>query len=179
MREALAVLTELERDRLVSEEMTEEIPDEEEKAYAQMQWNQVPSKLQKTVTRRKIFVVKFCCIESRHIQNVERGMWKRHVWFLRRWWKRDANNISWNSKLSGYTQNGQASKALLLFDEMRGSDCEPLPCYCMHRSWFQLVLIWVLSINGRKFHDLIMDNRTEIDTNLSNALVYMDAKCGS
>ncbi|KAJ6410549.1 hypothetical protein OIU84_007321 [Salix udensis] len=94
MREALAVLTELERDRLVSEEMTEEIPDEEEeaieatyyvaeeKAYAQMQWN-------------------------------------------------------------------------------------------------QLVLVWVLSINGRKFHDLIMDNRTEIETNLSNALVDMDAKCGN
>ncbi|KAJ6676349.1 PENTATRICOPEPTIDE REPEAT-CONTAINING PROTEIN [Salix viminalis] len=82
MREALSVLTELERDRLVSEEMTEEIPDEEEKAYAQMQWN-------------------------------------------------------------------------------------------------QLVLIWVLSINGRKFHDLIMDNRTEIDTNLSTALVDMDGKYGN
>ena len=55
MREALAVLTELERDRLISEEMIEEIPDEEEeaveatyyvveeKAYDQMQWNQVDS----------------------------------------------------------------------------------------------------------------------------------------
>jgi hypothetical protein len=55
MREALAVLTELERDRLISEEMIEEIPDEEEeaveatyyvveeKAYARMLWNQVDS----------------------------------------------------------------------------------------------------------------------------------------
>ncbi|KAL9375654.1 hypothetical protein Peur_032533 [Populus x canadensis] len=32
MREALAVLTGLERDRLISEEMIEEIPDEEEEA---------------------------------------------------------------------------------------------------------------------------------------------------
>ena len=41
--------------------------------------------------------------------------------------ERDVNNISWNSKLSEYTQNGQARQALQLFEEMRGSDCEPLP----------------------------------------------------
>ena len=35
-----------------------------------------------------------------------------------------------------------------------------------------------LSINGRKFNDFVIDNRTEIDTNLSNALVDMNAKCG-
>ncbi|KAB5525269.1 hypothetical protein DKX38_023018 [Salix brachista] len=119
-REALAVLTELERDRLVSEEMTEEIPDEEEKAYAQMQWNQADSSQSHTCK----------------MWNVEtaRVVFDTVV-------ERDANYISWNSKLSEYTQNGQASEAL-------------------------------------KFHDLIMDNRTEIDTNLSNALVDRDAKCG-
>ena len=84
--------------------------------------------------------------------------------------------ISWNSMLSGYTQNGQATEALLLFDEMRDSDCQPTPVTalimvsaCAYLGFRHL---------GRKFHDFIVDSRMEIDTNLSNALMDMYAKCG-
>uniref|UniRef100_A0A6N2KWZ9 Pentacotripeptide-repeat region of PRORP domain-containing protein n=1 Tax=Salix viminalis TaxID=40686 RepID=A0A6N2KWZ9_SALVM len=84
--------------------------------------------------------------------------------------------ISWNSMLSGYTQNGQATEALLLFDEMRDSDCQPTPVTA-------LIMVsacaYLGSLHlGRKFHDYIVDSRMEIDTNLSNALVDMYAKCG-
>ncbi|KAJ6410552.1 hypothetical protein OIU84_007324 [Salix udensis] len=105
MREALAVLTDRARERqarIKRNDRREEIPDEEEKAYAQMQWNQ------------KVDTCKMWNVEAARV------VFDTVV-------ERDANNISWNSKLSEYTQNGQARQALLLFDEMRGSDCEPLP----------------------------------------------------
>jgi len=53
---------------------------------------------------------------------------------------------SWNSMLSGYTQNGQATEALLFFFyEMRDSDWEPNPVTALIMV-SALVLIWVLSI---------------------------------
>ena len=38
---------------------------------------------------------------------------------------KERDGISWNSMLWGYSQNGQASEALLPFEEMLDSECKP------------------------------------------------------
>ncbi|XP_015579664.2 pentatricopeptide repeat-containing protein At2g01510, mitochondrial [Ricinus communis] len=88
----------------------------------------------------------------------------------------ERNVISWNSMLSGYTQNGQASEALFLFDKMRDSGCEP-------NSVTALIMVAACAYLGSrhlggKFHDFILDSKMKIDMNLRNALINMYAKCG-
>ncbi|KDP22505.1 hypothetical protein JCGZ_26336 [Jatropha curcas] len=88
----------------------------------------------------------------------------------------ERNVISWNSMLSGYTQNGQASQALLLFDELQDSGCDPNPVTA-------LVMVAACAYLGshhllRKFHEFILDSNMEIDMNLWNALMDMYTKCG-
>ncbi|XP_065872076.1 pentatricopeptide repeat-containing protein At3g26782, mitochondrial-like isoform X2 [Euphorbia lathyris] len=88
----------------------------------------------------------------------------------------ERNSISWNSMLSGYTQNGQASEALSFFDEMCNSGCEPNPVTA-------LIMVTACAYLGschlgRKFHDFIVDSKMEINLNLRNALMDMYAKCG-
>ncbi|XP_010546123.1 PREDICTED: pentatricopeptide repeat-containing protein At4g33990-like [Tarenaya hassleriana] len=84
--------------------------------------------------------------------------------------------ISWNSMLSGYVQNGLACEAFTLFNEMLASECKPgsvtalvIVSACTYLRSSQL---------GRKMHDLIIKNKIKIDTNVSNALMEMYAKCG-
>lgn len=88
----------------------------------------------------------------------------------------ERNLISWNSMLSGYTQNGKASEALLLFDEMRDSGCEPNPVTAL----IMVAACAYLGSShlGKKFHDFILDSKMKIDVNLRNALMDMYAKCG-
>ncbi|KAJ4728927.1 Pentatricopeptide repeat [Melia azedarach] len=84
--------------------------------------------------------------------------------------------ISWNSMLSGYVQNGQASEALLLFEEMKDSECKPNPVTA-------LILVSACAYLGsrelgRKFHDFVIGGNIKIDATLWNALMDMYAKCG-
>ncbi|GLT66378.1 hypothetical protein SLA2020_387460 [Shorea laevis] len=88
----------------------------------------------------------------------------------------ERDGITWNSMLSGYSQNGQASEALMLFDEMLDLGHKPNPvtvlimvsvCACLGYNYL-----------GRKFHDFIIDSRIKVDANLQNALMDMYAKCG-
>ncbi|KAF2311611.1 hypothetical protein GH714_025252 [Hevea brasiliensis] len=88
----------------------------------------------------------------------------------------ERNSISWNSMLSGYTQNGKASEALLLFDEMRDSGCELNPVTALIMVAASAYL--GSSHLGRKFHDFILDSKMKVDMNLWNALMDMYAKCG-
>ncbi|KAK8583758.1 hypothetical protein V6N13_109155 [Hibiscus sabdariffa] len=86
------------------------------------------------------------------------------------------DGISWNSMLSGYSQNGQASEALLLFEEMLNSGCKPNPVTV-------LIMVSVCAYlgslhRGRKLHKFIIDKRIRIDATLRSALVDMYAKCG-
>ncbi|GAV73408.1 PPR domain-containing protein/PPR_2 domain-containing protein/PPR_3 domain-containing protein/DYW_deaminase domain-containing protein [Cephalotus follicularis] len=88
----------------------------------------------------------------------------------------ERDGISWNSMLSGYTQNGQASEALLLFYHMQDSGCKPNPVTA-------LILVSACAYLGsrhlgRKLHDFIADSNIKIDTILWNSLMDMYAKCG-
>ncbi|KAM7518296.1 hypothetical protein LguiB_017258 [Lonicera macranthoides] len=91
-----------------------------------------------------------------------------------RMWERDS--ITWNSMLSCYTQNGLASDALSLFDQMQASDvkCNPVTA---------LIMVSACAYMGsqqiaRKIHHFIVDNETRIEPTLFNAIVNMYAKCG-
>lgn len=91
-------------------------------------------------------------------------------------WMLERDGITWNSVLSGYTQNGQASEALTLFDEMLESGCKPnsvtaliLASACAYLGSRHL---------GKKLHDTVVARNIKIDTNLQNALMDMYAKCG-
>ncbi|OMO52317.1 hypothetical protein COLO4_37289 [Corchorus olitorius] len=88
----------------------------------------------------------------------------------------ERDGISWNSMLSCYSQNGQASEAFSLFEEMLNSGCKPNPV---------TVLIMVSACAylgskhlGRKLHNFAIDRKIKIDATLHNALMDMYAKCG-
>ncbi|KAI9177963.1 hypothetical protein LWI28_021158 [Acer negundo] len=88
----------------------------------------------------------------------------------------ERDGISWNSMLSGYTQNGQASEALLLFDEMQDSGCKPNPVTA-------LIMVSACAylgsrLHGRKLHNFIINRNIKIDATLCNTLMDMYAKCG-
>ncbi|KAJ8645835.1 hypothetical protein MRB53_007583 [Persea americana] len=86
------------------------------------------------------------------------------------------DGITWNSMLSGYSQNGCATESLLLLDQMRFSGVRPNPVTA-------LIVIsacaYLGSLHlGRKVHTFIISSKVEIDTMLSNAIIDMYAKCG-
>ncbi|XP_058102662.1 pentatricopeptide repeat-containing protein At3g26782, mitochondrial-like [Magnolia sinica] len=86
------------------------------------------------------------------------------------------DGISWNSLLSGYAQNGFATEALLLFEQMRVSTVQPNPVTA-------LIVVsacaYLGSLHiGRKVHSFIVSGRMKIDTTLWNAIIDMYAKCG-
>ncbi|KAG9447360.1 hypothetical protein H6P81_013488 [Aristolochia fimbriata] len=84
--------------------------------------------------------------------------------------------ISWNSMLSGYSQNGNATEALSLFDAMLASGIEPT-------SVTALIVVSSCAYLGslcqaRKIHEFVLGSRMEVDTTLWNAIIDMYAKCG-
>ncbi|XP_068661247.1 pentatricopeptide repeat-containing protein At5g04780, mitochondrial-like [Aristolochia californica] len=85
------------------------------------------------------------------------------------------DTFSWNSILSGYTQNGFAKEALLLFDQMLGLGFGP-------DSVTMLNVVGACSYLGslhlaRGIHGFIF-KRIEIGTTLKNAIVDLYCKCG-
>ncbi|KAF3783499.1 Pentatricopeptide repeat-containing protein [Nymphaea thermarum] len=88
----------------------------------------------------------------------------------------DRDRISWNSMLSGYSQNGHTTDTLLLFDQMKLSGVKP-------NSVTVLIVVSACACVGslqvgKAIHRFIIDNRIEFDNTLRNAIVDMYAKCG-
>ncbi|XAR61836.1 hypothetical protein NMG60_11016360 [Bertholletia excelsa] len=88
----------------------------------------------------------------------------------------EKDSISWNSILSAYTQNGLASEALLLFDQMQASGAKFHPVTA-------LIMVSACAYlgsrqHGRRLHNLIITSEIEIDVTLRNAIMDMYAKCG-
>ncbi|KAI8014573.1 Pentatricopeptide repeat-containing protein [Camellia lanceoleosa] len=88
----------------------------------------------------------------------------------------ERDGISWNSMLSAYTQNGLASEALLLFDQMQdfGVKTNPVTALIMVSACAYLGS----RQHGRRLHNLIIDRKIELDVMLWNAIMDMYAKCG-
>ncbi|KAF8016406.1 hypothetical protein BT93_H1804 [Corymbia citriodora subsp. variegata] len=89
----------------------------------------------------------------------------------------ERDKISWNSMLSGYVQNGQANEALLLFEQMQDSGCQPNPVTA-------LIMVSACAFLGsrhlgKKIHDYILKNEMKVDITLQNALIDMYSKCGN
>eukprot|EP01018_Ginkgo_biloba_P019248 Gb_37820 [translate_table: standard] len=85
--------------------------------------------------------------------------------------------ISWSAMIAGYAQNGHASEALTLLNEMQLQDMKPnlvtivgvLPA-CTQSSALQ---------QGKQIHGYIIKNGFESEIIVDNALIDMYAKCGS
>eukprot|EP01018_Ginkgo_biloba_P017187 Gb_23320 [translate_table: standard] len=85
--------------------------------------------------------------------------------------------VSWNAMIAGYTQNGYANEALILFHQMHLTNVKPdsvtmvsvLPA-CGHLAALQ---------QGKWIHDYIIRNGFQSDVSVLNSLVAMYAKCGS
>eukprot|EP01018_Ginkgo_biloba_P032703 Gb_11926 [translate_table: standard] len=89
--------------------------------------------------------------------------------------KRDV--ITWNAIIAGYSQNEQASEALVLFHHMQLADTKPNSITmvsvlqaCAHLAALQ---------QGKWIHDCIIKYGFESDVSVANALLTMYAKCGS
>ncbi|GJS53021.1 pentatricopeptide repeat-containing protein [Tanacetum coccineum] len=83
--------------------------------------------------------------------------------------------ITWNSMLTCYTQNGLASEALSLFEQMKLSDVSP-------NEVTTLVIVSACAYLGSrqhaaKIHDFVTQNNIEINLSLWNAIIDMYAKC--
>ncbi|XP_071696304.1 pentatricopeptide repeat-containing protein At3g26782, mitochondrial-like [Rutidosis leptorrhynchoides] len=83
--------------------------------------------------------------------------------------------ITWNSMLTCYTQNGLASEALNLFEQMKVFDVMP-------NEVTVLVLVSACAYIGSRhhatrIHDYIIENNIEINLTLWNAIMDMYAKC--
>eukprot|EP01018_Ginkgo_biloba_P012519 Gb_27057 [translate_table: standard] len=87
------------------------------------------------------------------------------------------NTVSWNAMITGYAQNGNASEALSLFNEMQLQHVKPdmvtmvavLPA-CANLSAVQ---------QGKRSHGFIIKSGFESDVVISTSLIDMYAKCGS
>ncbi|KAK9118628.1 hypothetical protein Scep_016721 [Stephania cephalantha] len=87
------------------------------------------------------------------------------------------DGVSWNSMLSGYVQNGRASEALSLFDEMQ------VPGMSKLTSVTALIMVSACSYLGsrhlgKKLHDFIISSGMRVETTLWNAILDMYGKCG-
>eukprot|EP01018_Ginkgo_biloba_P019775 Gb_28390 [translate_table: standard] len=89
----------------------------------------------------------------------------------------ERNVISWNAMIAGYSQNGHASDALKLFNEMQLADIKPdlvtvmsvLPAFA-HLAALQ---------QAKGVHAYIIRSGFELDVFVGTALVDMYSKCGS
>eukprot|EP01018_Ginkgo_biloba_P037440 Gb_29880 [translate_table: standard] len=88
----------------------------------------------------------------------------------------ERDEISWNTVIMGYVQNGHANDALTLFHEMQRADVEPdlvtmasVLSACSHVGALQ---------QGQRIHNYICRSVFESDVFVENSLMDMYAKCG-
>ncbi|CAN1223721.1 Pentatricopeptide repeat-containing protein At4g30700 [Linum grandiflorum] len=89
----------------------------------------------------------------------------------------DKTLASWNSMISGYTQNGLTEAAVSLFQEMQMSHISPNPV-TVTSILSACAQLGALSL-GQWVHGLIRNNNFESNIYVSTALIDMYAKCGS
>ncbi|XP_055813211.1 pentatricopeptide repeat-containing protein At3g63370, chloroplastic [Solanum dulcamara] len=88
----------------------------------------------------------------------------------------EKDNISWNSMISGYVQNGLYDEAINLFHEMKN--------VCQKPDHVSLMSMLVASgrqgnlLNGMEIHAFSLRNGLDSDLQVGNTLVDMYAKCG-
>ncbi|PSR87710.1 Pentatricopeptide repeat-containing protein [Actinidia chinensis var. chinensis] len=89
---------------------------------------------------------------------------------------RERSEVSWNTMISGYCQNGCAEEALRIYNEMVDAGVEPnsatvvsvLPA-CGHMNDLKC---------GKQVHELVEKNGLGSNVSVKNALVDMYVKCG-
>ncbi|GFZ19262.1 tetratricopeptide repeat (TPR)-like superfamily protein [Actinidia rufa] len=89
---------------------------------------------------------------------------------------RERSEVSWNTMISGYCQNGCAEEALRIYNEMVDAGVEPnsatvvsvLPA-CGHMNDLKC---------GKQVHELVEKNSLGSNVSVKNALVDMYVKCG-
>ncbi|KAG8368783.1 hypothetical protein BUALT_Bualt15G0082600 [Buddleja alternifolia] len=89
------------------------------------------------------------------------------------------NIVSWTSMISGYAQNGFASDALQLFDEMCTKDSEVKPNWVTIMSVLPACGISSALHRGKKIHNYARERGLDSHPSVQTALVGMYAKCGS
>eukprot|EP01018_Ginkgo_biloba_P020274 Gb_31034 [translate_table: standard] len=89
----------------------------------------------------------------------------------------ERNVVSWNSMLTGYTQNGYVSEALALFRQMQLAGIEP------DSATMVIMLPVCVELTalreGKCIHSHIIRNGFDADVLMESALIYMYAKCES
>ncbi|XP_043690776.1 pentatricopeptide repeat-containing protein At4g30700 [Telopea speciosissima] len=88
----------------------------------------------------------------------------------------DKSLESWNSMISGYTQNGLTEMAISLFQKMRMSDVCPNPV-TITSILSACAQLGALSL-GKWVHELILRENFDSNVYVSTALIDMYAKCG-
>ncbi|KAI3965041.1 hypothetical protein MKX01_013972 [Papaver californicum] len=85
--------------------------------------------------------------------------------------------VSWNSMISGYSQCGFYEDCLILFKEMEclGLRVDGVTVVSVLQACAQLKDLDL----GRKVHQLVVENRIQVDTAVSNSIIGLYAKCGS
>lgn len=86
-------------------------------------------------------------------------------------------SASWNTMISGYTQNGLTNEAILLFRQMQMSDVKP-NSVTVTSILSACAQLGALSL-GRWVHELIIEERIESNVYVCTALIDMHAKCGN
>ncbi|OAY75430.1 Pentatricopeptide repeat-containing protein [Ananas comosus] len=90
---------------------------------------------------------------------------------------RDKNSITWSAMITGYAQNGNSDKALLLFSQMQSEDIRPS----------EFTFVGVLNacsdamalLEGRQAHCYLLKLGFELQVYVKSALVDMYAKCSN
>ncbi|KAF5732259.1 hypothetical protein HS088_TW18G00951 [Tripterygium wilfordii] len=82
------------------------------------------------------------------------------------------------SLLSGYSKNGQASEAPLLFDQTQDPECKPTSVTTYHGLRLSACAYLGCCHMERKLHSYISGNKIKIVESLCNALMDMYAKSG-
>ncbi|KAH7283792.1 hypothetical protein KP509_34G024100 [Ceratopteris richardii] len=85
--------------------------------------------------------------------------------------------VIWVAMIGGYTDNGECSEALDLFERMLHHRIEPN--YVAYMSAVKACTNMISLYHGRKIHGHIKKKQVEIVSSLGNALIDMYIKCGS
>eukprot|EP01018_Ginkgo_biloba_P011245 Gb_34297 [translate_table: standard] len=87
------------------------------------------------------------------------------------------NVVSWNAMIAGYSQNGYAEEALMLFHQMELADVNPNKVTIV--SVLPACAALLSLQEGKEIHNYTRENGFESDLCVGNSLIAMYAKCRS